>query len=61
MYSYKLNRLAKNTIEIVVDVPKNTIEEKYKTAFSNLLQNLQVQGFRKGKVPAKIAEINTPI
>ncbi|OGK22268.1 hypothetical protein A3C98_00035 [Candidatus Roizmanbacteria bacterium RIFCSPHIGHO2_02_FULL_37_15] len=56
MYSYKLNRLAKNTIEIVVDVPKNTIEEKYKTAFSNLLQNLQVQGFRKGKVPAKIAE-----
>ena len=56
MYDYKLNRLEKNTVEILVDIPKNTVEKEYAASFSILLLNLEVEGFRKGKVPAKIAE-----
>ena len=56
MYTHKLNRLLKNTVEILVEIPKTTIAKEYETSFSKLLQDLQVQGFRKGKAPRKIAE-----
>ena len=56
MYTHKLNRLPKNTVEILVTIPKSSIEQEYKTAFAKLLQNFELAGFRKGKVPPNIAE-----
>ncbi|MBI4226154.1 hypothetical protein HY612_03515 [Candidatus Roizmanbacteria bacterium] len=56
MYTHKFTRLAKNTIEILVDIPKKTIDKEYESAFLKLIQNLEAQGFRKGKVPPRIAE-----
>ena len=56
MYSFKLNNLKKNTVEIVLTVPKEDIVKEYEAAFKKLMQELEVEGFRKGKVPKSIAE-----
>lgn len=58
MYTYKLKHLPKQTIELVVDIPKEDIAEAYKKSFSALQADLTVEGFRKGKAPASIAEKN---
>ncbi|MFZ6034877.1 MAG: trigger factor [Patescibacteria group bacterium] len=55
MYSYKSKKLPKNTVEIIVTVPKEDIAEGKKAAFAKLQANLTVEGFRKGKVPEAIA------
>jgi trigger factor len=56
MYSYKLNRLPKNTSEITIDIPLSDINKEKETAFSHLQDELTVEGFRKGKAPKEIAE-----
>lgn len=56
MYSSQIKRLAKNTIEIEVEITKDTIKKEFDLAFNKLQQNLEVQGFRKGKAPKEIAE-----
>ncbi len=56
MYTYKINKLPKKTVEIVLDIPKDDIKKEYKTAFTKLQEGLIVEGFRKGKVPTEIAE-----
>ncbi|MEM4260654.1 MAG: trigger factor [Candidatus Woesearchaeota archaeon] len=56
MYSYKINKLPKKTIELLLDIPKDDIKKEYKLAFSKLQSELTVEGFRKGKVPSAIAE-----
>jgi FKBP-type peptidyl-prolyl cis-trans isomerase (trigger factor) len=58
MHTYKLNRLPKKTTEIVLSIPKDDIKNEYKKAFSKLSSELTVEGFRKGKAPAAIAEKN---
>ncbi|MCX7881328.1 MAG: trigger factor [Patescibacteria group bacterium] len=58
MYPYKLNRDKKNTIEIIVDIKKETINEQYQKSFLKLQKELTVPGFRKGKAPKNIAEKN---
>lgn len=56
MYTYKINRLPKKTVEIILDIPKDDIKKEYKLAFTKLQLELTVEGFRKGKVPTAIAE-----
>src|SRR3989344_5553973 len=56
MYTHTLKKLVKNTSEITVDIDKESIEKEYKITFLKLLQNFEMPGFRKGKVPANIAE-----
>lgn len=56
MYTHKLTRQAKNTVEILVDIPKKTIDKEYEAAFLKLTENLEIQGFRKGKVPRDLAK-----
>lgn len=56
MYTYKLKKLAKNTVEIVVDIPKTTVGQEYEQTFIKLQKNLTIAGFRTGKVPKTIAE-----
>ncbi len=56
MYSYKKEKLPKNTIKLIVDVPKADVKKEETEAFSRLQKNLTVEGFRQGKVPSEIAK-----
>ena len=56
MYTHKLNKLPKSTVELLVDINKDTVKAEYKKSFNKLLLDLEVDGFRKGKAPEKIAE-----
>lgn len=56
MYSYKINKLPKKTLEILLTVPKADIANESEKAFASLQAELTVEGFRKGKVPKEIAE-----
>lgn len=56
MYSYKKEKLPKNTIQLIVDVPKLDIKKEEDSAFSRLQSQLTVEGFRLGKAPKDIAE-----
>ncbi len=56
MFKHSIRKLPKSTVEIIVDLPQSLIKEEYKTAFSTLLKNLEIQGFRKGKVPQTVGE-----
>jgi trigger factor len=56
MYSYKKEKLPKNTSQLTVEVPKNDIKQEEAGAFLRLQQKLTVEGFRLGKVPKDIAE-----
>lgn len=56
MYSYKKEKLPKNTTQLIVDVPKVDVKKEEEEAFSRLQKNLTVEGFRQGKVPAEIAK-----
>lgn len=58
MYTYKRKNLPKNTVELTITIPKDTISEEYKKAFDMLHKEVAVEGFRKGKVPKDIAEKN---
>lgn len=60
MYSYKKEKLPKNTTLLIVDVPKADIKKEEEDAFLRLQQKLTVEGFRQGKVPKTIAEKNIP-
>ena len=56
MYSYKLKRLPKATLEINLVIPLADIKKEKKEAFLRLQKELTVEGFRKGKAPLPIAE-----
>ncbi|MBI5123359.1 hypothetical protein HZA75_05880 [Candidatus Roizmanbacteria bacterium] len=56
MYSYKKEKLPKNTTQLTVDVPKADIKKEEEEAFLRLQQKLTVEGFRQGKAPKAIAE-----
>ncbi len=56
MYSYKIKKLAKSTVEIVLKIPKADISHEREEAFKRLQNELTVEGFRKGKVPLPIAQ-----
>jgi len=56
MYSYKKENLPKNTIQLIVDIPKVDIKKEKEEAFFRLQQKLTIEGFRQGKAPKAIAE-----
>ena len=56
MYIYKKEKLPKNTVQLMVDVPKLDIKKEESEAFTRLQKNLTIEGFRQGKVPKDIAE-----
>jgi trigger factor len=56
MFDYKIKKLPKSSVEILVSIPKETIKEEYQKSFDRLQKELQVEGFRKGKVPTNIAK-----
>lgn len=54
--THTLTKLPKNTFEATITIPWTTIQKEYEVAFVKLQENLQVEGYRKGKAPKKIAE-----
>src|SRR3989338_5787849 len=56
MYSYKKEKLPKNTSQLIIDVPSLDIKKEEGEAFSRLQSQLTVEGFRPGKAPKDIAE-----
>ncbi len=56
MYTYKLKKLPKKTTEIIVHIPSIDIKKEEENAFFSLHKNLELPGFRKGKVPKEIAK-----
>lgn len=56
MYTYRINKLPKNTNEIIVDIPKVDIKLEFDKSFDKLQKELTVEGFRKGKAPKAVAE-----
>ncbi len=61
MYTYKTNKLPKNTVEIILNLPLETVTKEKEAAFVRLQAELTVEGFRKGKAPRAIAEKNLNI
>lgn len=56
MFEHKIKKLPKNTFEILVSIPQTVLKDEYKQGFDRLHKELEIQGFRKGKVPKTIAE-----
>lgn len=51
-----LNRLEDRTIELTITVPWTRVKESYNKLFEKALSEIEVEGFRKGKAPKKLAE-----
>jgi len=56
MYQYKTKKQPKNTIDIELIIPKEDIKKEKEEAFVRLQKDLEVEGFRKGKVPLSVAK-----
>ena len=51
-----VNKLEKSKVEVICDLETAAWKEAQEKAFNKLAANLEVKGFRKGKVPADIAK-----
>lgn len=60
MFTHELKRLPKNAFEIAAKIPWATIEGSYERASEKLRGELEVEGFRRGKVPKDIAQKHLP-
>ncbi len=56
MATHTLKKLPKNTVEIEVSIARADIKKEYDQAFASLLKDFEAEGFRKGKVPAAVAQ-----
>lgn len=56
MSKHSIKKLPKKTLEITLDIPWSTITEEYEKAFTKILAETTVEGFRKGKAPRAVAE-----
>ena len=50
-----VNKLENSKVEVVCDVETKVWKEAQEKAFEKLAKNLELKGFRKGKVPAEMA------
>ena len=51
-----VNKLENSKVEVICDVEAASWKEAQEKAFAKLAANLEIKGFRKGKVPADIAK-----
>jgi FKBP-type peptidyl-prolyl cis-trans isomerase (trigger factor) len=56
MFTYKKIKEEKSTFEFTADIPWKDIQKEYETASDKLISNLEIKGFRKGKVPKEIGQ-----
>lgn len=50
-----VNKLEKSKVEVICDVEQKAWKEAQEKAFAKLAANLELKGFRKGKVPTEMA------
>lgn len=51
-----IERLKNGTITLTIQIPWDTINRSKETVMEDAIKNIELPGFRKGKVPRKIAE-----
>ena len=51
-----VNKLKNSTVEVICDIDEQAWKEAQQKAFAKLAGNLEIKGFRKGKVPTDIAK-----
>jgi len=56
MYTYQKKSLPKKTTELIIDIPKVTIEKERELAFKKLQEKLTAPGYRQGKTPKSVAK-----
>jgi len=52
----EIKRLDKSNISLTITVPKDDVRSKYQEMLKDYTKNLQIPGFRKGKVPQEVLE-----
>jgi trigger factor len=55
-YTSSIKELGKSAKEINIVIPWKSINEKYHTIFTKLINEIEAPGFRKGKAPKNVAE-----
>jgi len=56
MYTHTVKKLPKGTFEIAVNMPWAMVQKETEKAFQTLSDNLEVEGYRKGKAPKALAQ-----
>jgi trigger factor len=56
----KVNKLPNSEVEIEGELPADTFETYFKNALKKLGENLEMDGFRKGKIPENVLISNIP-
>lgn len=59
-WSIEVEKNSNGEVEFTVDVPQEDVESERKQAINELKQEVEVSGFRKGKVPDSIIEKQRP-
>lgn len=52
----EIQKIENSAVKLTATIPQADVESGYKTEFAKYAKNIQLPGFRKGKVPAKIIE-----
>ena len=55
-FTKEITRLEKSNVKLSVTVPKDDVRAKYDDMLEDYTKNLQLPGFRKGKVPKEVLE-----
>lgn len=55
-YNYEIENLENMETKVSITIPQKEIKSKHKELITHLGKNIQLPGFRKGKVPASVVE-----
>ena len=58
--NYKINKLPKSLVEIEGEIDESIFEAFYDKALQNIAEHVELDGFRKGKVPLNILTTKIP-
>lgn len=53
---YKVNKISDDTIEITLNIPKESFSKSYETLLKDEIKKSNVKGFRKGQAPREMIE-----
>ena len=53
---YQRKDISKDTVEFTITIPKDSFETSYKARMKDRVKDVDIKGFRKGKVPNKLVE-----
>jgi trigger factor len=53
---YQRKDISNDTVEFTITIPKDSFESSYKAIMKDKVKNIDIKGFRKGKVPTTLVE-----